>query len=749
MTGIAGRFDRWLPAAARGNPEARLRYALVFAFAAFEMFVTSFVFVTELVWGTPALGFISAIAVVAIFAVLIGLVRGGDVDRSACALIVVLFTAVTAINFSTAGRSLGANISLPTLVLFAILISTPRVGVLWTILTVVQILAVAYLKRSGYEPPINPDPEWVKSATDRVPLFFSLGSAVIGVLIQHALQRYRNLLQEAHTAQTVALTAAESSATRFNDFAEIAADGFWETDAELRLTYVSPSFAHAIGLAVSQMLGHTPDSVWRKRFPSSPDLASFIEPMRNRRVFDNQRLSILGDDGVRRLLLNQGRPAYDHSGRFSGYRGVVRDITAQDAAERAVRSNERRLRLVTDNLPALVAYIDHDQRYRFANAAIGRTFGVDPASMIGRSMREVRGEAVYALLAEHVDAVLRGELVNFEGKAPGKDRDYYFQSNYVPDIDGNGNVRGFYAMTFDITPHKDAELRLAAGERRLRLITDNLPVLIAYIDTERTFRFNNSTYEKWLQRPLDEITGRRLSEVYSVDTYAEIEPFIERALAGEHISFELEPKDTRARHVHVTYVPDVGPCGKVLGIYGLIHDVTAVKQIESQLRTLAQFDALTGLPNRNRYNDKLIDAIARSERSGQLMALMFLDLDHFKSINDSLGHNGGDQVLQEFGRRLTGSVRQVDTVARLAGDEFVIILEGLHAPDEAAVVAHKILQAMAPPFAILGHSKRLSTSIGVAIRRAGEIDGASLLKRADEALYAAKASGRGVFRLVE
>ncbi len=749
MPAVMGLFESWLPARGRGSAESRFRYALVFAFGGFELVVTSFVCATEVAWGTPLLGLISGIGVALILALLARLAHGGDLERGASGLILVIFMLVTVINLVTGGRSLGANISLPTLVLFAVLISTPRTGLVWTVLVLVEILAIAYLKRSGYDPPIKPSPEWVKSATDRVPFFFTLGSALIGALIQRALHHYRTQLQQARADQAIARAAAESSVRRFNDFAEIAADGFWETDDQLRLTYVSPSFAQAIGMDMAQMVGQTPEAVWRQRFPGDTGLASFAKPMHDRRSFGNQFLSILNAAGERSLLLNQGRPVHDETGSFSGYRGVVRDITAQKAAERALRYNERRLRMVTDNLPALVAYIDRDERYRFANAAIGKTFGVDPATMIGRTMREMRGEALYAQLAEHVAAVLRGDPVTFEGKAPGKDRDYHFQSNYIPDIGGDGEVRGFYAMTFDITAHVDAQMRLAAGERRLRLITDNLPVLISYIDVERIFRFNNSTYEKWLQRPLDEITGRSVAEVYTPETFEEVEPYLDRALKGEQVSFEMEPKGDRDRHVHVTYVPETDAKGKVLGIYGLIHDVTDVKRIECQLRTLAQFDALTGLPNRNRYNDKLDEAIARSERTGQLMALMFLDLDHFKSINDSLGHNAGDQVLQEFGRRLIRSVRQVDTVARLAGDEFVIIIEALHTPEEAAAIARKILQATTQPFDISGHMRLLSTSIGVAIRRPGETDGKSLLKRADEALYAAKESGRGTFRIAE
>lgn len=187
----------------------------------------------------------------------------------------------------------------------------------------------------------------------------------------------------------------------------------------------------------------------------------------------------------------------------------------------------------------------------------------------------------------------------------------------------------------------------------------------------------------------------------------------------------------------------------MVGVYGLINDITEQKDVEHKLRHLAQFDSLTGLANRSRFDDKLAEAIARSERSGTSLALVFLDLDDFKSINDTFGHQGGDLALQEFARRLIRSVRSTDTVARLAGDEFVVVLELLKHADEAAVVAAKIIAAMATPFQLFDEQHVFSTSMGIAVRRRGETDGEALLRRADTALYQAKALGRGCFVVEE
>ncbi len=224
-------------------------------------------------------------------------------------------------------------------------------------------------------------------------------------------------------------------------------------------------------------------------------------------------------------------------------------------------------------------------------------------------------------------------------------------------------------------------------------------------------------------------------------------PIWPRRWRGKRVDFDIEPGDARDRHVQVAYVPDFDDLGTVRGVYGLIHDVTQMRAVQSELRKLSEFDLLTGLANRRRLNDCLETAIAASERSGHAMAVIFLDLDHFKSVNDTLGHKGGDLILQEFARRLQRCVRAADTVARQSGDEFVVLLEGLQTIADATRVADQILLAMAEPFEILQQQRIVSASMGIVFRHGGDRDAENLLRHADEALYAAKAAGRGRYHV--
>ena len=289
---------------------------------------------------------------------------------------------------------------------------------------------------------------------------------------------------------------------------------------------------------------------------------------------------------------------------------------------------------------------------------------------------------------------------------------------------------------------------LAASEQRLRTIADNMPVLIAYIDKQGHYQFCNATYRTWLGIDTATMVGRSVQEILAPEDYLPRKPLLQRALAGERAESDMVTTTLGVtRHLHTTYLPDVSPQGVVDGVYALAIDVSAMKNAEELLMRMARTDTLTGLPNRLRFNEKLVEALARSRRRSQAIALLFLDVDKFKSINDSLGHAAGDEVLKIFASRLAACIRETDSAARLAGDEFVVILEDLHTLAEPQFVARKILAAVNRPFELPGGLLDVSSSIGIAYQADGRIQPEQLLAAADKALYEAKAGGRNTFRM--
>ena len=451
---------------------------------------------------------------------------------------------------------------------------------------------------------------------------------------------------------------------------------------------------------------------------------------------------------------HQGRSAHfqahlvpDRAGR--GFYLMTFDVTRLKEAELRSEASERRLRAITDNVPALISHLDHEGRYLFANQQFHDLANIDPAALIGRTLEESREEAYLQQIRPHVKLALSGKKVDFESTLELDGETRHYRQSYVPDVGPSGRVAGFFSVTFDITDQVMRQAALQASERRLRDITDNLPVLISYINAEQRLTFLNRTFKEWTGTDMGEALGKPLIDVLGHELYEARKQHLQTALDGRRVSFEDEYATPGGlRHLQTEYVPDLRTDGTVAGIYTLTADISEMKAAEQKLAELVRTDSLTGLPNRRHFNEQLDHAVGRHVRVGDSMAVLFLDIDRFKGINDSLGHAAGDLVLQEFASRLKQSLRAIDTVARLAGDEFVVILERLGSPEEAKTVAGKILTVINRPFDLDGRVLDVGTSIGIAFRDDGLITPAQLLDLADRALYAAKDAGRNGFHLL-
>ncbi|MDR7334358.1 PAS domain S-box protein [Roseateles asaccharophilus] len=426
----------------------------------------------------------------------------------------------------------------------------------------------------------------------------------------------------------------------------------------------------------------------------------------------------------------------------------LRDIGQRKAAARQLAASEQRMRDITNSIPAMVGVFDAQERCVYANDLALKVHGISRDMGVGMLMREGLGAASYALHESHVRAVLKGHAQTFEGTLPWRNGMGHFQVHLVPMRDALSDaVTGFYLMTFDITELRSAQLQQQRSEHRLRAIADNLPVLISYIDRDQRLGFVNKTFQEWMGVEPLKATGVHLKTLLGPELYAQRQPALERALAGERQEFEITSTALGiTRHLKVVYEPDRQADGSVAGVFGMSADITVTKQAEQRLLELAHVDALTGLPNRREFESRLQLALARARRQRQAMAVIFMDVDHFKLINDGHGHAVGDVVLKEFGARIRAAIRATDTAARLAGDEFVVILEGLNSDAEASRVAAKLVDAIRPPMLLPGGGEiEVTTSVGMACW-SGNGDGAQdILDRADRALYRAKAAGRDTF----
>ncbi|HSY29661.1 MAG TPA: PAS domain-containing protein [Burkholderiaceae bacterium] len=505
---------------------------------------------------------------------------------------------------------------------------------------------------------------------------------------------------------------------------------------------------HVMGYSAEQVIGKNNGEI----FPSK--VADTLNAL-DRQMLVDPKVVIIPEfpyrrpDGELRYLHSISVPLFGEAGTVDYILGIVEDITVRRAQDWALRNQQAEMAAVNDALPLGLFRTDSGGNVIYVNSTFEKMTGLDLEEFKHHGWhRAVHADDQQQVQSEWTAAIGNDLPYQSTHRFQRRDGKMLWVSVKAAQIRLDGKARGYVGSVDDITARRQAEQAVLQGERWLRTITDNLPALIAYVDMDERYRFSNIHYERAYNTRDTNLFGRRVRDVFDSEDYALTSERMATALAGEKVSFERESVDQHGimRYWRVEYIPDLQDA-KVAGFYSMVMDITELKQVENRLRALARIDSLTGLANRSYFNEKLTAAIASSEHDKLLLAVMFLDIDHFKAFNDSFGHHGGDLVLREFSRRLTACIRHTDTVARLAGDEFVILLQGPSMVDETEIIAKKIMVEMERDFDVLGNICRVTTSIGITIRRNDETDIETLLRRADDALYTAKSAGRNTFKI--
>jgi len=477
------------------------------------------------------------------------------------------------------------------------------------------------------------------------------------------------------------------------------------------------------------------------------DLAQLVQDELNRSVL------VAARDTAQRALIDMNtqleRRVEDRTAELHAQnRALEQEMGQRHAAERALRQKQELLDALLESVDVGVIACDTDGRPTLFNRDAREICGVDVANIAMADWTEhyslfhEDGTTPMALDAVPLARALHGErikdvpmTISPAGQAPRR-----VLASGRALRGANGERLGAVVALKDVSQLTESRARALESEERLRTIADNVPALIAYLDTGLRYRFANQRYQEWFGVRCENMLGKTVREAMGEAFYAPREAGLARCLSGHGSHLEIEEERRgRKRVISTTYLPHLRD-GRVQGIYVLSTDATSAREYERQLHALAHSDHLTGLPNRRSYEERLTQAIARSRRSAMALALAYLDVDHFKQINDTLGHAGGDAVLREFARRLTATVRETDTVARLAGDEFVIVLEQVGSPLECQRIGDKLLEAMRVPFEIDGKPLAVTASIGFAWSARPEQG--TLAHSADEALYQSKRAGR-------
>jgi diguanylate cyclase (GGDEF)-like protein/PAS domain S-box-containing protein len=449
-----------------------------------------------------------------------------------------------------------------------------------------------------------------------------------------------------------------------------------------------------------------------------------------------------------RMMLVSGRPLRGAAGQTLGAVVAMKDITELNASKEELAASERRLRAVTENLPAMMGKVNSAGKFVFLNGHALEAYGKSKDELIGQPIERAYIPEAYVELKPYLKRVAAGERVFFEYVANVKGRESHYQCCFVPQRLQNGTPDGFFAIAYDITDRKMSELRQAESEERLRTITDNVPVLIAQLGSERRYTFANAVHSAWLGKEPEAILGQTMADALGHDCYIQQEEALNQAWAGHAAQCEHKiTRNKRTRIVHSMFLPQ-RKNGVVSGVYVLTTDATASRLHERNLHALAHTDTLTELPNRRHFEQSLKTATEKEPQPEKHTALLYLDIDHFKQINDQHGHSMGDAVLVEFAKRLRTAVRSSDLVARLAGDEFTVLLHYVQSISDVDFVAEKNIAAVRVPFELSGEILNVTTTIGAALSNKSAPTSRELIDAADAALYRAKDDGRDTYSTI-
>lgn len=455
------------------------------------------------------------------------------------------------------------------------------------------------------------------------------------------------------------------------------------------------------------------------------------------------------DEALALDALRQGAQDYLVKGQGDGelLRRSVRYAIERSRADAALRRSEDRFRAVFQNAGVGVVLTDTDGRFVEANPAF--------CDMVGYSEDELRALRFDDITPpEDVD---RTSAVREDMFAHGRDS-YNITKRYVskdgrvvwgrltvtavrePGVDG-AEARFAVSVVEDVTERKRLEdhMRLAAT------VFENSGDGLFVTDAHSHIVLVNPAFSEITGYAPEEVLGRTPKMLSSGRHEADYYAHMWEALA-KNGKWQGELWDRRKSGEMFAGWQNIAAVrnslGEITHYVSVISDITSRKQLEERLSYQANHDPLTRLPNRTLFQERLQRAVARAHRNQSLVALLFIDLDRFKQVNDTMGHLAGDLLLQQVSERLSGATRQGDTVARLSGDEFTVILEDVQDPRDAAVVAHKILRMLAEPFDLAGQEARISSSIGVSLFPVDAGDPQGLIKLADAAMYRAKHMGR-------
>jgi diguanylate cyclase (GGDEF)-like protein/PAS domain S-box-containing protein len=434
---------------------------------------------------------------------------------------------------------------------------------------------------------------------------------------------------------------------------------------------------------------------------------------------------------------------------------IVRDITETRAAEVALREREEYFRQLIENAHDAIVVVSMEGTVKYASPALGRLLGYSPEELVGVDALELVEPEDREILIEKFAAQFQGGVGKSDAaefRARHKDGSIRIIEAAARPLNPDSVETEIVVNGRDVTERQEAAAILRESEERMRTIFEEAPIGMAVVRPQdyQVLSVNKALCEM-LGYSQDELKEKGILALMHPDDVEQDVALAQQLIAAEINSYRLEKRfirpDGEITWGELTATVIRNEQGEALYGLGMIENVTDRKKAEETVRHLAFHDHLTALPNRALFRDRLELAIAQARRGQQIAAVLFLDLGRFKIVNDSVGHAEGDQLLCRVAEKLSVIVRDGDTVARVGGDEFTVLLPTIDKVQDAVRIANRILDGLSEPFLQAGKEFVVSGSVGITIIPDDGDDVDTLLRNADIAMYRAKEQGRNQYQL--
>jgi len=531
---------------------------------------------------------------------------------------------------------------------------------------------------------------------------------------------------------------------RFNAIFNALSEGFLETDVSGRVVDVNAPLCNMLGYGREDLIGRTVDHFIDEA--SRPIVAALFRGQ-GQHMRRTHEMRVIAKDGGRRDVQVFGTTLTSADGKVSGAAAILLDVTERNVAQAALRASEQRYRTLVGSIQDGLV-LGRETRFEYVNVPFARMLSYTPGDLMGLSMRSIVAAHDRVRVLEHYRRLLRGEDQSTEFEATlvaGDGRHVTVHIHAAVSLSDDGEPLTI-ATVKDVTERR----RIEAELRKLSSAVEHSPTSVFITDAKGVIEYVNPKFCEVTGYAPEELVGNRPSLLQSGETPREVYRDMWRTLAqgrswrGE---FRNKRKDGSVYWDFTSISPIFGENDEVTHYVAVKEDVTSRKENELRNWKQANFDQVTGLPNRILFQDRLTQVLARARRDGRRVAVMFIDLDRFKQVNDTLGHDTGDVVLRMVAERLGSCVRTSDTVARLGGDEFTAILPDPGPEKAITAVARRVLDGLRKPFPLGGGQEVfLGGSIGIAVCPDDGMDASELVRNADQAMYRAKESGRNTYQ---